>query len=268
MTTNATAGKTSDAAAVAPVAGTTALTSSTEGGTGGTTSTDAAATKTTAQADGSKAAQATAATETVDPKLAEAKAAEAKAAVAQAATTKAAEDKAAADALAAKTAAEFKLTVPEGFQADEALLGKFKTTAQELGLKGEHAQKILDVYVDAQKTLNAQAAEQLDKQREDWAKQAKADKEFGGEKYPASLQHAARAMERYGSPELRELLEVSGLGNHPALVRAFVKAGADLAEDTVAGHSGGTGATPHNDAKAFQKALYTHPSSQAALFKE
>jgi hypothetical protein len=36
---------------------------------------------------------------------------------------------------------------------------------------------------------------------------------------------------KYGTPELRKLINLWGVGNNPELVRAVAKAGADLVED-------------------------------------
>jgi hypothetical protein len=47
------------------------------------------------------------------------------------------------------------------------------------------------------------------------------------------LVHAERALEKFGSPELRKALVSSGLGNHPQLVDFCVKIGRAMKEDTV-----------------------------------
>lgn len=61
----------------------------------------------------------------------------------------------------------------------------------------------------------------------------KADKEIGGDKLTASLSKAQQALETFGTPELKEYLNETGLGNHPELVKAFVKIGKAMSEDNM-----------------------------------
>ena len=42
---------------------------------------------------------------------------------------------------------------------------------------------------------------------------------------------AARAIDRLGVPGLREALDLTGAGNHPAIVKAFVRLGQMVSED-------------------------------------
>ncbi len=53
----------------------------------------------------------------------------------------------------------------------------------------------------------------------------KADKEIGGDKLISNLSAAQRALDQFGTPELKEYLNTTGLGNHPDLVKTFVKIG-------------------------------------------
>lgn len=104
----------------------------------------------------------------------------------------------------------------------------FEPIAKELGLSQEQAQKLVDIYPQIQQ----QQAEAWSKQVADWGEQVKADKEIGGDKFNASVGAAQRALDQFGNTELREYLNASGLGNHPALVRFCAKVGKAMAEDT------------------------------------
>lgn len=131
--------------------------------------------------------------------------------------------------------AELELKVPDGVQVDTASLDAFKAVAKESGIKGEQAQKILDVYVKAQAEAAKKADEAWEKTVTGWESQLKADKDIGGTNFDANIGKARKALDKYGTPELKKYLYESGLGNHPELVRAFVKVGAAISEDTVAG---------------------------------
>lgn len=65
----------------------------------------------------------------------------------------------------------------------------------------------------------------------EWVDQAKADKEFGGSKFDENLAVANSALDAVGTPELKTLLRTTGFGNHPEVIRAFVKVGKALGED-------------------------------------
>ncbi|MFN1147038.1 peptidase [Serratia liquefaciens] len=123
---------------------------------------------------------------------------------------------------------KYEFAAPEGQELDANALSVFEPIAKELGLTQEQAQKLVDIYPQIQQ----QQAEAWSKQIADWGEQVKADKEIGGDKFNASVGLAQRALDQFGNPELREYLQVSGLGNHPALVRFCTKVGKSMAEDS------------------------------------
>lgn len=123
---------------------------------------------------------------------------------------------------------KYEFAAPEGQELDANALSVFEPIAKELGLTQEQAQKLVDIYPQIQQ----QQAEAWSKQIAEWGEQVKADKEIGGDKFTASVGLAQRALDQFGNPELREYLQVSGLGNHPALVRFCTKVGKSMAEDS------------------------------------
>ncbi|MBW9430737.1 peptidase [Atlantibacter hermannii] len=123
---------------------------------------------------------------------------------------------------------KYEFAAPEGQELDTNALAVFEPIAKELGLTQEQAQKLVDIYPQIQQ----QQAEAWSKQIADWGEQVKADKEIGGDKFNASVGLAQRALDQFGNPELREYLNASGLGNHPALVRFCAKVGKSMAEDS------------------------------------
>lgn len=64
-------------------------------------------------------------------------------------------------------------------------------------------------------TLASRQESQVKAIRQEWVASAKADAEFGGEKLAANLATAKKALDTFGSTELRTLLNQSGLGDHP-----------------------------------------------------
>lgn len=129
----------------------------------------------------------------------------------------------------------------EGVELDTEALKDFEPVARDLNLTNEQAQKLVDAYPKILAGVQQRQAEAWQAQTEQWAADVKADKEIGGDKLTANLSAAQRALEQFGDPELKEYLDSTGLGNHPALVKAFIKVGKAMSEDKVVtgGHESG-----------------------------
>ncbi|WGR61443.1 hypothetical protein E3U26_12370 [Paracoccus ferrooxidans] len=198
-------------------------------------------------------ATAAAATEGADANVTDAAATADAAAEQEAAEGKDAEK--AGDAEAGEEA--FSLAAPEGaeaFQADfDAFAGdmdawlKANPNATAREALTEAAMRQARVAGDAQKQMLEQRNAQLDA----WAGDLRKDAEFGGEKYDANVATAVKGLEAVGSLELRKMLDETGLGSHPDVVRAFWKVGQMVADTAVV-----TGQTGTSTRRSFADALY------------
>lgn len=121
---------------------------------------------------------------------------------------------------------KYEFAKPEGFELDASAVDEFTGIAKELKLDQANAQKVADVAV---KMMQRQV-ESHTKLVESWVESTKTDKELGGEKLSENLSVAKKALDTFGTPELRDVLNSTGLGNHPEVIRAFYKAGKDLLE--------------------------------------
>lgn len=151
---------------------------------------------------------------------------------------------------------EFK--AGEGREFDPEVIKSFSEIAKELDLPQDAAQKVLDKV--APKILERQM-QALETVRNEWAESARTDKEFGGDKLNDNLVVAKKALDSFGSPELRKLLNESGLGNHPEMIRMMYRAGKAISEDRfVGGTRGGQKSGPKgfND---LASALYSNQQS-------
>ncbi|HHC2695406.1 peptidase [Klebsiella pneumoniae] len=127
---------------------------------------------------------------------------------------------------------KYEFKPAEGQELDTAALEQFEPIARELNLTNEQAQKMVDLYgTKIMPMVQKQQAEAWQAQTEEWAATVKADKEIGGDKLTANLGVAQRALDTFGTPALKEYLNGTGLGNHPELVKAFVKVGKAMSED-------------------------------------
>lgn len=136
---------------------------------------------------------------------------------------------------------KYEFQAGEGVELDAEALKDFEPVARDLNLTNEQAQKLVDAYPKILAGVQQRQAEAWQKQTEGWAETVKADKEIGGDKLTANLSAAQRALDQFGTPELKEYLDSTGLGNHPALVKAFIKVGKAMSEDKVVtgGHESG-----------------------------
>ena len=134
----------------------------------------------------------------------------------------------------------YDLKMPEGVELDKAAADEFTAIAKEMKLPAEAAQKLADVGAKmAQRQVEAHA-----KLVESWTESVKTDKEIGGDKLAENLGIARKALDQFGTPELKDVLNMTGFGNHPAVIRAFYKIGKAISEDGfVKGSTPSAGAT-------------------------
>jgi hypothetical protein len=121
--------------------------------------------------------------------------------------------------------AEYVITAPEGVELDTKQTEAFTALAKELKLAPADAQKIADIAIQAQVAEAQARAEMVN----GWADQVRADKDIGGDKLTETVAIAKKAID-LGPPGLKELLNTTGLGNHPDVVRWAYRVGKALSE--------------------------------------
>lgn len=126
---------------------------------------------------------------------------------------------------------KYEFQAGEGVELDSEALKDFEPVARDLNLTNEQAQKLVDAYPKILAGVQQRQADAWQATTEQWAADVKADKEIGGEKLTANLSAAQRALDQFGTPDLKEYLNTTGLGNHPDLVKTFVKIGKSMSED-------------------------------------
>ena len=131
----------------------------------------------------------------------------------------------------------------------------YRNATHQLGLTQDQAQNMLDLYASVQEEQN-QANDQA---TADFAvnSQIELKREWGAD-YDGRLDQAQRAFGQFATPAFSELMDSTGLGNHPEVVKAFAKIGAMLGEDKliVGTGLGQSRVTPH-DAKDQIQSLYS-----------
>lgn len=145
---------------------------------------------------------------------------------------------------------KYEFEAPEGQAFDDQVIEAYSEVAKELNLSNDDAQKLLD------KVAPVMAARQQEKIKavvDGWSESAKTDKEFGGEKLNENLSTAKKALDAFGTPELKALLNESGLGNNPEVIRFMYRAGKQISEDTFIG-----GKAPSGSDKSLADKLYSN----------
>lgn len=132
-------------------------------------------------------------------------------------------------------------TLPEGVKLDGPVVEQFTAVAKELNLTQEQAQKLVDLQSQNAKAHN-EALIALHKQTvSNWKKETI---QSVGADYEERLAPAALAMQRFGSPELKQLFNDTGIANHKAMVSFLIKLGEGISEDTIVEGKGAPAAHP------------------------
>lgn len=171
------------------------------------------------------------------------------------AAVKTAEQIAAEAAAKTPTPIEYKIVLPKDAVIEATAVERITAFAKAHQLSPEAAQQALDhanaeVVADraAQQQRQAEAFKTLS--RETWVNELKADKEFGGEKFDATVLESKRAGDKFMTAEEKQILNETGWGNHPLLVRIFARVGRAMGED---GLVTGRGSTTPGQTSAAQK---------------
>lgn len=151
------------------------------------------------------------------------------------------------DAKPATTEDDLKISLPEGYEADEALMGSLKEAAKKAGIQQGTLQELVDLHIASQQRAQEAAQAAWAETQKGWITQVKNDPVLGGANFQKNLALANRALEKYGTPELTQELRDTGLSNHPGIVRFVMRVGQALGEDSIAGASAAPAQQPQGD---------------------
>jgi len=167
---------------------------------------------------------------------------------------------------------DYSLEAPEGVELEDGELSEFKEILYKNNVMPEAAAQILKHY-GAQKSAamdrvaqSAQldATEKLDALKNEWGEQG----------YTRNLHKAALVLREFGSPDLDQVLDSTGFGNSPELIRLLANIGQAMREDTFKGEELQGGMTRDEALSKHQTMLGdidgplmngNHPNHQAAL---
>ena len=146
-------------------------------------------------------------------------------------------------------------------ELDPEVLTAFGEVAKDLDLSQDAAQKVLDKVAPV---IQARQAKAIEETKVDWANQSKSDQEFGGESLTDNLNVAKASLDTFGTDALKSLLQETGLGNHPEVIRFMYRAGKAISEDSYVGNSEGAVGKSNvpKDFNAIADSLYSNQQNK------
>lgn len=165
--------------------------------------------------------------------------------------------------------------IPEGMDIEfnEERLGRYLDTFHKHNVPPGAVQAAIDLAIDETMAANKAHDANIAKQNEEWEGEVR--RRFG-EAYDTNIRLAQRAVREVGSDEFAQMLDDSGLGNHPDLVEAFARWGKKLGEEPMidGDKPGAMGITPDAARRKIDQILgdpkhphndHEHPDHRAAV---
>jgi len=119
--------------------------------------------------------------------------------------------------------------IPEDFSFNDETLSDYHEFAKDNNMTQDQAQKGVDMVA---KMKQAEMAQWVEQQRS-WVEEAKSDADYGGDKFDENISVAVKSRDSFGTPKFNEMLDQSGLGNHPEMIRFLFTVGKAISEDRV-----------------------------------
>jgi len=148
------------------------------------------------------------------------------------------------------------------FGDENGELDGFRDFAYDTGLTQEQANNILNMYSDIQEEEENNHNDAIEELR---TTSTMALQKEWGKNFDGKMDYAKRAFAQFATPELSQLMDKTGLGNHPEMLRTFAKVGEILGEDSlVVGTGLGSSQLSPEQAQAEIQALYSDKEFSAS----
>jgi hypothetical protein len=134
---------------------------------------------------------------------------------------------------------KYEFKAPEGTTLAPEAIESFTPIFKELGLDQAGAQKLIDSaapYIQTQVKTAVEASQQeslkvFQDMVKEWGDQSK--KELGAD-YQKKLAVVSKVIDKSGVKDLREMLNQTGVGNHPTMIKFMSWVGEQFSQDTLA----------------------------------
>lgn len=162
------------------------------------------------------------------------------------------------------TPEKYDFKVPEGQTINAALVDKATPIFKELGLTQDAAQKLFDFYNTTAKAQAESTTKLVADMRADWRTQTQALPEIATD--PKAVENLGRAKatifenDPKGLAEFNEAMDLTGAGDHPAVVKAILRFAARVNEGS---HVSGRGPSSEGQTSPNKAA---RPSAAQAMY--
>jgi hypothetical protein len=146
---------------------------------------------------------------------------------------------------------KYDVKLPDGSLLDAKQVEEVVAFAKANNLSNEQAQDLLNRENETVSAYQKTQESTFEETKAGWVDAVMNDKELGGQGFNQSVEFAHRALEKFGSVELKETLDKTGLGNHPELVRVFSRIGKAMADDTLVSANASNASTKKSMEEVF-----------------
>lgn len=144
------------------------------------------------------------------------------------------------------------LKIPDGMEAMPEHGTKFLDIIGDQKMAPrDRAQALIDLQGAVMQSAAEKIGQAFQQVRDGWVSEAKANKDWGGDKLPKTLEGIGKLLEVHGSPEVRKLMDETGAGDNPHMI-AFLNKMAGLLNEP----SPINGGSPTAQQKSLAESLY------------
>jgi hypothetical protein len=135
-----------------------------------------------------------------------------------------------------------EMVLPEDFDRTDPSYTGFQQLADAAQINKEQAAKFVEMGTKLRNDTIAQETARVETIKGEWLTASKNDKEYGGDKFDENMSVVKLAYDEMATPELKQLMDKTGMGNHPDMIRAFYRMGMMMTQDShVNANSGSKG---------------------------
>jgi len=157
---------------------------------------------------------------------------------------------------------KYDFKIPEGTTVDQELMDEVSTFAKENNLSMKEAQRIADLGAKLMTKQTDLRTQQFEDIKAQWLDTAKKDKEIGADVSKGADSVAARSFNTIATPEMKEMVDQYGIGNHPEMLRMFYRLSSLMKDDAMHMPGSGAGAGSSTGAEGTVGGIFNHPSRQ------
>lgn len=125
----------------------------------------------------------------------------------------------------------YEITTSTGEQLDGEDLDKLNQVCKKAGITQKQAQMLFSAYENDVSDFNQQLQSSYNQQLQSWRDAVMNDRELGQENFEKTKANIKNVISRFGSSELSDFLNKSGLGYNPDFVRFVNKVGSLISND-------------------------------------